>query len=102
MPDGEIVPSQFDLERRSQSSIAAKLCKFGKIKFPRREKNRHEGEQHRHASHHCVNEKLGCRRRTIWSAPQFDQKERRDETQFPKNEPMNEVQGAKSSKQAGL
>jgi len=50
-----------------------------------------KGRQHGDASDHGVNEELEGGAGPAGAAPQFDQEKSRDQAQFPKKKPMNEV-----------
>jgi hypothetical protein len=66
------------------------------------QEHRQETQQHRDAASHRINEKLRGRRSALRAAPELHQEERRHQAQFPEEKPVEEIQRAKGSKQAGL
>jgi hypothetical protein len=89
-------------KRASQRTIAAHLREFDEIHFAGREEDGEERQQHRHAADHGIDEELRRRRTAIRSAPESHEEERRDQTQFPEEEPVEKVQRRERADEPGL
>src|ERR1035438_2432535 len=78
---------------------ARQLCK---VEAPGGHEERREAEEEKYAPAERVDDELvGCVGGSA-SAPYLDQKEGRDETQFPEQEPVKEVERQEDSKRAAL
>ena len=102
-----LFPGQFDRAIRGQ--VADEIVAFafgascaGEIEFARRDENGEERQQHRHAADHGVDEELRRGGSALRSTPEPHEEKRRDQTQFPEDEPVEKVQRCKRPKKPGL
>src|SRR5207244_12140519 len=69
-------------ELAGQQTVFSKVGESRKVERALGEINSQERQQHRHAAEECVEEELGRRAITIFTAPDFDQQKRRDQAHF--------------------
>ena len=73
-----------------------------KSNLPRGQEDGQEGEQQGHAAGHGIDEELRRGGSAQRSTPEPDEEERRDQAQFPEDEPVEEVQGGERAEEPGL
>src|SRR5207249_12137970 len=85
-----------------QLTASTKAGERGEIERAFGEINAEKRQEHRDAAEECVNEKLGRGAVPVFTAPDFDEKERRDETHLVKQKPENKVLGGEGAVEGRL
>src|SRR6266540_1024471 len=99
----QVIPAQkLHLQRRLQFTRSSQFTQPNEIEGSDRLINGEKRQQQRDASDHRVNKKLGRRLVALRSAPQPDEKKRRNEAQFPENEPVKKVESREGPEQPRL
>ena len=97
-----IIPAEFDRKRGSQFAAPAQFAQTDEVECFDRLIDGQERQQQRHAANHGINEELRGGGAALRPAPEFDEKESRNQAQFPENEPVKEVQRGKRAEQPRL
>ncbi len=102
MVRSEAVPAKLRDDGRHQLTLLRERREFDEIEFSCRKKDGEEGQQHRDAADHGVNQELRGGGGAARSSPELDEEEGGDQAELPKDKPVEEIQRGEGAEQASL